>query len=146
MKKKIYGLLVVLAFVFIIFPDGVFAVEKVTCGGIDKIPRKIPELSTLIVRIVQVLVPIILVVSGSIDLAKSVASGKEDDMKKYRGIFIKKLILSVIVFFVIAIAKLLVSLVADATSGENNELQGAIDCIDCFTNCTTKNCSCESSN
>lgn len=142
MKKKNYWVLIILVFMFIICPDGVLAVSrKVSCGGIDKIPQKIPELFTLAIRILQVLVPIILVVVGSIDLAKSVAAGKEDDMKKYRGIFIKKLILAAIVFFVIAITKLLVSLVADATSeGNTSELDGTIECIDCFTNCTSKNC------
>lgn len=140
MKKNNYKRVLLFATllfgIFMIMPNSVMAVSKVSCGGIDKLPLKIPQLSTLVIRALQIAVPIILVVAGSIDLAKSAASGKEDNMKKYRKLFFKKLIIGVLVFFIIAITKLLISIVADGNKSQKtmSELDEVIDCVDCFTN------------
>lgn len=148
MKKNAYGkiflILIIFIGVFVLMPSNVLAISKVKCGGIDKLPLKIPQLITTVIRALQIAVPIILVVAGSIDLAKSAASGKEDDMKKYRKLFFKKLIIGVLIFFIIAITKLLVSIVADGNKSQKtmSELDEVIDCVDCFTNyksCTKDN-------
>ena len=99
---------------------------KVSCGNITGIPKKIPELTNFFVIIVQVIVPVILVIMGSIDLIKGLTSQKEDEIKKGQQIFIKRLIIGGIIFFVIVIAKFLVSLIAEGSS--NN----IANCIDCF--------------
>ena len=53
---------------------------------------------------------------GSIDLIKGITSQKEDEIKKGQQIFIKRLISGALVFFVIAIVKLLISLAAGNNS------------------------------
>lgn len=110
------------------------AYSKVSCGNVTNIPRKIPELTSYIVTIVQVAVPIILIIMGSIDLLKGVAASKEDEIKKGQKILIKRLIVAAIIFFVVVIVKLLVSIVADSTNTAN-----IVECIDCFIS-GAKNC------
>lgn len=95
-------------------------------GAITDIPTKIPELTSTMFTIVQVAVPIILVIMGSLDLFKGITSGKEDEMKKGRQMFIKRLVIGAIIFLVVIIVKLIISVVAD--TGVDN----MIDCIDCF--------------
>ena len=103
--------------------------NKVTCGNITGIPKKIPELTSFVVTLIQVAVPVVLVIMGSIDLFKGVMAQKEDEMKKGRQTFIKRLIVGVVIFFIVAIVKFIVTLVDDSDNKEN-----MISCIDCFLN------------
>lgn len=124
MKKKIFMLLL---FAIIILPIiDVSAASKVTCGNITEIPKKIPELTSFAITVVQIAVPVILVVLGTLDLFKGVTAGKEDEMKKGQQMFIKRLILAAIIFFIVVIAKFLVSIIADT------DKTTIIECIDCF--------------
>ena len=124
MKKKIlFIMLLLVAFMPIL---DVSAVAKVSCGNITGIPKKIPELTSLAITIIQIAVPVILVVVGSLDLFKGVTAGKEDEIKKGQQTFIKRLVIGALIFFIIVIVKFLVSVVA---SGSDTNI---IECIDCF--------------
>ena len=65
-----------------------------------------------IIVIIKIAVPIILVILGMLDFAKGVTSGKEDEIKKGQGIFIKRLIAGACVFFVVTIVQLVMSFVS----------------------------------
>ena len=77
---------------------------------------------------IQVAVPVILILLGSIDLFKGITAGKEDEMKKGQQVFIKRLVVGALIFFITVIAKFFISIVAD--SNESN----IISCIECFVN------------
>lgn len=100
---------------------------KTSCGNITEIPRKIPELTSFAVTLIQIAIPIVLILLGSIDLFKGITANKEDEIKKGQQMFIKRLIYAAIIFFVVIIVKFVISIVADATTTEN-----LVDCIDCF--------------
>lgn len=100
--------------------------KKVSCGNLTDIPRKIPELTSYIVTLVQIAIPIALVIMGSIDLVKGIMAQKEDEIKKGYQMFIKRLVIGVLIFFVIIIVKFIISLVADSSTAD------IVDCIDCF--------------
>ena len=119
----------ILLFLFVIMSIpimNVSAVTKVSCGNVTGIAAKIPELTSFCITIVQIAVPIILVIVGSLDFFKAITSQKEDEMKKSQNIFIKRLVLAAVIFFVIVIAKVLVSVIADSSSAN------IIECMDCF--------------
>ena len=131
MKRKI---LIILLFTILLLPiTGVNALTVVDCGNVTSIPKKIPELTSLAVTIIEIAIPVILVIMGSIDLFKGITSQKEDEMKKATQLFIKRLITAAIVFFVIAIVKFIVSLVADSSTNNINS------CIDCFLSGSCQN-------
>lgn len=100
----------------------------VGCGNVTEIPKKIPELTSLAVTIIEIAVPVLLVVMGTIDLFKGITAQKEDEIKKGQQIFIKRLIVGAIIFFIVVIVRLLISVVAEENS------QNIIECIDCFFN------------
>ena len=89
------------------------------CQGLGKveIDDKIPNTVSLIVKIIFIVVPVLLVVLGSMDLLKGVWAQKEDEIKKGQQTFIKRLIAGVLIFFVYAIVRLLISAVYDVRSG-----------------------------
>lgn len=120
--------------------------ETKSCGKgmIKDIPSTIPKVTRIVYIAMQVATPIILVLLGMIDLVKAITSGKEEDVKKSQGLFIKRLISASAVFFVFVIVKLLVSLVAPDNDDsekleENRKVNRIMSCVDCFLN-GTDNC------
>ena len=104
-------------------------VSRVSCGNITGIPAKIPEITSTIVLIVEIAIPVVLVIVGAIDLIKGVTSQKEDEIKKGQQALIKRLFTAALVFFLVVGVKFIISLVADRTSSNNIS-----DCISCFVN------------
>lgn len=67
--------------------------------------------------IIQIAVPILLIIMGSLDLMKAVMAGKEDEIKKSQNTFVKRAIAAVIVFFIPLIVSLVMGLIKiDTTS------------------------------
>ena len=102
-------------------------IDPKSCGNITNIPGKIPKLTSEIFLFIEIAVPVLLVIMGTIDLFKGITAGKEDEMTKGRKLFVKRLITGALVFFIIAITKLLISVV-DSDNSTNIML-----CVNCFT-------------
>ena len=132
MKKKFNVIL--LLFLMFLPVLSVSAATKVSCGNVTGIPSKIPELTSFIVTVIQIAVPIVLVIMGSLDLFKGITAQKEDEIKKGQQMLVKRLIYAALIFFVIVVAKFLISVIADATTSGN-----IAECIDCFLS-GVKNC------
>ena len=90
------------------------------------LPSKLAYALHLIILAIQIVVPFLLIIWGMLDLGKAVIAQKEDEIKKGQQIFIKRLITAAIVFFIIAIVKLLISF----ASGD----EGIMTCANCFLN------------
>ena len=104
--------------------------SKVSCGPVGNIPAKVPEVFSLLILLLQIGVPILLVIYGMIDLSKGVMAQKEDEIKKGQQVFIKRIIAGALVFFIVALVKLLVGVVG----GDSSNKTGIVSCINCFLN------------
>ena len=98
---------------------------KVACGTITGIPKILPQSISIIYTIILIAVPVLLVILGTIDLFKGITAQKEDEIKKAQGMFVKRLVSALLVFFVMIIVKFAISLVS-------NDTQNIINCLDCF--------------
>ena len=100
----------------------------VSCGDglVSKIPSIIPQVVSIAYTIIQIAVPVVLVVIGTLDLFKGITAQKEDEIKKGQQMFIKRLISAAIVFFVFAIVKIIISFAADDPNGK------IMQCTECF--------------
>jgi len=128
-KISFIVLLVILLFGVI---GPVFAADDITCtfgGSSVSIDKKIPNTVHLVILVIQVVVPILLVIFGSIDFIKGVTASKEDEIKKGRQTFISRLIAGVLVFFIMAIVKLVISVAAGSI--DNTTI---MNCANCFLN------------
>ena len=127
MKKKINLLMCLMLSLLCIAP--VYAQNVV--GGCDSVSKnidiKLPNTVHTIILVIQIAVPIVLVIFGMLDLFKGVTAQKDDEVKKGQQTFVKRLISAAIVFFVIAIVKLLIGFVA-------NDEKTIMDCANCFIN------------
>jgi len=67
-----------------------------------------------ILKVVQYVVPIVLIIFGSIDLVKAVIAGKEDDIKKNQQTLFKRIIAAVIVFCIPLIVSVVMGLIGSS--------------------------------
>ena len=131
MKNKFkYIITLIIAFILStpVYAKGTY----VTCGSIKNLPYKVLQLSNTVINVLQIAVPVILIIMGSVDFLKAVSSSKDDDIKKAQGMFIKRLVMGALVFFVFVIVKLLIS----AIGGDSDGIWG---CVECFIN-NASNC------
>lgn len=102
---------------------------NVSCaGGTITVDESLPAAISAIINILKIAIPILVIVFGLLDLGKAVMSAKEDDIKKNQGLLIKRVIVAVFVFFVVAIVQFVIGLVA---GGDKDNI---LDCIDLFIN------------
>lgn len=139
MKKKVF-IVVLILLINLIFIDFVgaetynnYTSATVSCGNqlVEKIPSALPKVISILYNILQVAVPILLVIMGSLDLSKGITAGKEDEMKKGQQLFIKRLIAGVLVFLVFIVVKLVISLVANDEKSDNKATR-ILQCTECF--------------
>lgn len=86
------------------------------CGWL---PDQTIQLIANIYTIIKFLVPILIIIMGSIDFLKAVMAQQDDQMKKAQSAFLQKVIAGALVFFVAVIVGWIIKLIADLdTSGE----------------------------
>ena len=105
-----------------------------TFGPEVQFPRQLATIVHMVIIVMQLLVPILLVIFGSIDFVKAVSSQKEDEIKKGQQVFLKRLIAGALVFFVVAIVKLIISMFGSANSDGN-----LMSCVNCFVKGVNEN-------
>ncbi|MBQ7140334.1 MAG: hypothetical protein IJO32_02390 [Bacilli bacterium] len=84
-----------------------------------------------VMNIIKIVIPVIIILMGSIDFIKAIIAQKDDEIKKTQKIFVKRLIYGVAVFFVISIVSFLIGLVGGDT---NNR------CFKCVANVNSEEC------
>ena len=102
--------------------------SSVCTGGIDSVVG----LAKMVIKVLQLVVPIGLIIMGTIDMAKAVIAGDEKKMKEAQKPFIKRIIAAVIVFLIPIIVNMVLSFVTTGNSDwidcwNSAEWNGAID-------------------
>lgn len=107
-------------------------VQLLTCP-----PDLVPVFKFLkfgIYPIIQIGIPIILIVMGSIDLGKAVLSSDDKEIKGATGKLIKRAIAAVAVFFVSTIVSLLMGMFSTSGANDGGNVSGTEDWKDCWGN------------
>lgn len=92
----------------------------VCTGGI----ADVVGLAKMIIRVLQIAVPVGLIIMGTIDMGKSVIAGDEKKIKENQGKFVKRIISAIIVFLIPLIVNLVLNFV----------VTGSSEWIDCWNN------------
>lgn len=69
---------------------------------------------------IKIVVPIILVLFAMLDLGKAITAKKEEDIKKYQGLCIKRVITGVLVFLVVIITEFILGFVEPEKGNSGN--------------------------
>lgn len=105
---------------------------KASANGFCNDTKDIWELLGLVVRILQFVIPVIIILLGTIDLAKAVMAGKDDEIKNAQKMFIKRLIYGVVVFFVVLIVQAVFGLIGKASDSTASK---CFTCVSTFGDC-----------
>ena len=100
----------------------------------DQIPTGVFNLTSLVIMIIQVIVPILLIIWGMIDFVKAVVGGDENKIKEGQKVFVKRLIAAAVVFLMVTIVKLLVNFVGQIGAEDMADADSIWDCVDQFIN------------
>lgn len=111
-----------------------YAQVLATCMGSVDIPNIIPNITSMVVTIIKIAVPVILIIMGMLDLGKAVMAQKDDEIKKAQSTFIKRIIAAVLVFFVVSIVTLVFSILANADDDKTIDNDTITGCINLFLN------------
>ena len=106
------------------------------CDGV-LIPNQLFNIVATIIKLIKIAVPVILIIFGMIDFAKSVVAKNEDDVKKFRKQFISRVVSAIIVFvivFVVQFAVNLISSVEDTTNEDGQTISDIWSCSKKFIN------------
>lgn len=103
-----------------LFQIGVVGKADKNCGGLKPVVQLIKK---GVIPIVQIGIPIILIVLGTVDLGKAVIASDEKAVKSAQSMLIKRAIYAVAIFFITTIVTLLMSIVAsgaDSSEAKTN--------------------------
>ena len=88
-----------------------------------------------IVRILQIAIPVIIILLGTLDLGKAVMAGEDKKIKEAQKTFIRRLIYGVAIFFIFTIVKVIFGLLGVETEKGDSKI-----CWDCATKPHNKSC------
>ena len=97
MKRKIVFSSIILSTMI----DKVYAVNKISCGNTSGIPEGLPGFTRTIIVLIKYIVPLALILFGSIDFLKVIVSEDKKELDKATKKFMTRTVAGVSVFFVI---------------------------------------------
>ena len=95
------------------------------CGGLTPIVKIIKN---GVFPIVQIGIPILLIVFGTIDLGKAVISSDDKEVKQAQSRLIKRCIYAVAIFFITTLVSIIMSLVGRGADQSEANTQNWADC------------------
>lgn len=115
------------------FCSGSCKVENALCGGDDgnaesgNCPRELKPIIVFIKKVavnsLQFIIPILLIIMGSIDMTKAVMSNDEKIMRDATSKLIRRIIAAVLFFFVTTIVTIVIGRIAEAGLDDTNSWQ-----------------------
>ncbi len=88
-----------------------------SCGGLAPL---VSIIKNGIFPLVQIVIPIILLLLGTIDLGKAIIANDDKDVKAAQGRLIKRVIYAILIFFIVTIVSLVMGLVAEGSNDTDN--------------------------
>ncbi len=88
------------------------------CGGLEPIVQFIKH---GVFPVIQIGIPILLILMGSIDLGKAVISNDDKEIKGATGKLVKRALMAVAVFFVVTLVRVVFGWLAKTDIGEQND-------------------------
>lgn len=104
--------------------------DSTLCDGV-LVPNELFNMVSTIINLIRVAVPVLLIIWGMLDFAKSVIAKNEDDVKKYRKSFISRVVSAVIVFLIVFVVQFTVNLISSVEDTTNENGQTVSDVWSC---------------
>lgn len=109
-------------------------VGNLTCGNsandteVIRFHENLPVFTSRMYDFLKILTPVIIIITGMLDIIKAVIAQKEDEMKKAQKKFVNRLIAGAVVFLVFIIVETVINFIAESDTTD------AMNCVNCFLN------------
>lgn len=94
----------------------IFLIGEQACGGLLPIVKVIVS----VIKIFMIVIPIGLILFGTIDLGKAVIASEEKEVKAAQSRLIKRIIYAALIFFVPMLVGVIMNIVATGGEGDTN--------------------------
>ena len=101
------------------FMSNLIFIGEEVCGGLLPLVKVVVQL----IKILMIVIPIALIVMGTIDLGKAVLASEEKEIKTAQSLLIKRLIYAAIIFFVPMLVGVIMNIVAVGGEGDTKTWQ-----------------------
>lgn len=105
-KYKSYKLIIILTFFMFLIGYRLGYADTLDCTKMPKTMAIIQE----ILGWVKIVIPILLILLGTVDFVKAIVAKDDDQMKKAQGDFVKRLIIGIVIFFVPMILRFILNI------------------------------------
>ena len=113
--------------------DGDSNLDYVACGSgshmVTGIPAFVPRLISIAIALMRVIIPVALIITGTIEMFKSIISGNPDNIAKCRKRVINKYVGALLAFFIISFVTNIIKLIS-----RSNEKSTVASCFNCYLN------------
>ena len=96
------------------------AIDAATCGGLLPIVKVV----VAVIKVFMIVVPILLILYGTIDLGKAVIASEEKEVKAAQSRLIKRIIYAALIFFVPMLVGVIMNIVAAGEQEGTDSWQG----------------------
>ena len=105
-------------------------IGNLSCGGTDfKFHKSLPIFTSTMFNLLKVATPVIIIITGMLDLLKAVSAQKEDEIKKSQQKLIRRIGAGAVAFLIFVIVETVINIAA-----EQDDAANAMDCVNCFLN------------
>jgi ABC-type uncharacterized transport system permease subunit len=112
-----------------VLADNNTTTKYIQCGD-NIFPQPLAPIIHSIILLLQIVIPVGIIVMGSLDFLKAAIAGDAEKMKKNQKQFVVRLTAGIITFFIFAIVKFAVSTFADNATSSTS----ITNCLDCLIN------------
>lgn len=130
--KKVLLMINVLLISFILIIPSAYAAEFNFCVQTSAIW----QLIGYVLYALKVIIPIVIIILGTIDFAKAIIDEKDDNLSKSTGILLRRIVIGIFIFFIPTIVSVLFSLIAAASEA----VSAGEACNECLNHPTGSKC------
>lgn len=132
MKKRLLNMLFVFCCLGCLFGGTVLAEDVSSLNFCDSNGIKLAfKIVGYAIFAVKIIIPIVLIIYGTIDVSKAVIDGKEDALRKSLGTFAKRSIAAILIFIAPTVINGLFNSVigSDYENGTKSDYKNCFDCL-----------------
>ncbi len=129
-KKKLFFLILIIGLVVLIMPTVAAALQNVPEFKFCEDPRILRAFKAggILIYIIKILIPLIIIIMGSIDFGKALVSGDDKDISLSTQKMLKRFIAGIIIFFIPTLVSVILNMIEGATDFESK----FSDCHNCL--------------
>ncbi len=96
-----------------------FLIGAEVCGGLLPLVKVIVQ----VIKILMIIIPIALIVFGTLDLGKAVIASDDKEIKAAQSLLVKRLLYAAVIFFVPMLVGVVMNIVAVGAEGDTTSWQ-----------------------